>query len=257
MKNIKPLVSVIMNCCNGEKYLRKSIQSLIKQSYSNWELIFWDNKSTDKSKQIFMKFKDKKVKYFYSSKYNTLYKSRNLAINKAKGKFITFLDTDDLWKKNKIKEQIKFMLKNKLKICYSNYTILNKKNRKDRIVNKQYNLNVSTQQLLNYYDLGILTSMVEFSIFKKKKFNTKFEIIGDFDLFIRLSLSYKIGYLNKSLAFYRVHNSNLSLIKNNLHINELKDWIKKNSNSFKRKNLDLKKQKQYLLKLQVKRYLKY
>ena len=76
MKNIKPLVSVIMNCCNGEKYLRKSIQSLIKQSYSNWELIFWDNKSTDKSKQIFMKFKDKRVKYFYSSKYNTLYKSR-------------------------------------------------------------------------------------------------------------------------------------------------------------------------------------
>ena len=62
-KIYKPLVSVIMNCHNGEKYLIESISSLITQSYKNWELIFWDNNSTDNSKKIVIKFKDKRIKY--------------------------------------------------------------------------------------------------------------------------------------------------------------------------------------------------
>ena len=73
-----------MNCYNGEKYLRKSIKSILKQSYNNWELIFFDNKSSDKSKKIFSEFTDKRFKYFYSNKYLKLYKARNAAIKKAK-----------------------------------------------------------------------------------------------------------------------------------------------------------------------------
>ena len=60
-----PLVSIIMNCHNGEKYLKKSLQSIKNQEYKNWELIFWDNKSSDKSKKIFSQFKDKRFKYFF------------------------------------------------------------------------------------------------------------------------------------------------------------------------------------------------
>ena len=65
----EPLVSIIMNCYNGEKYLKLALKSLIKQKYKNWELIFWDNKSTDKSKKIFKSFKDKRFRYFYAKKF--------------------------------------------------------------------------------------------------------------------------------------------------------------------------------------------
>ena len=99
MKNEFPLVSVIMNCHNGENYLKKSVGSIINQNYKNWELIFWDNKSTDNSKKIIQKFRDKRIRYYHSNKFNTLYKSRNLAIKKTKGKYLCFLDVDDLWKK--------------------------------------------------------------------------------------------------------------------------------------------------------------
>ena len=60
----KPLVSIIMNCYNGEKYLKQSIKSIINQTYKNWELIFWDNCSTDNSKKITKKFKDNRIYYF-------------------------------------------------------------------------------------------------------------------------------------------------------------------------------------------------
>ena len=95
MSEVKPLVSVIMNCHNGEKYLEESIQSVISQTYDNWELIFWDNRSEDKSSEIFKKYQDKRFKYFYANKHTSLYEARNLAIQKSTGDFISFLDTDD------------------------------------------------------------------------------------------------------------------------------------------------------------------
>ena len=107
------LVSVIMNCHNGEKFLRQSINSLLSQSYKNWELIFFDNVSKDKSIKIAKGFNDKRIKIYKTLKYMKLYSARDAAIKKTKGKIICFLDTDDLWKKNKLKEQLKIFHKKK------------------------------------------------------------------------------------------------------------------------------------------------
>ena len=79
---------------NGAKYLKQSIKSVIDQKYKNWELIFWDNNSSDNSAEILFSFKDKRIKYFRSNNFSKLYRGRNLAIKKAKGDYITFLDTD-------------------------------------------------------------------------------------------------------------------------------------------------------------------
>ena len=95
----KPLVSIIVNCFNGEKYLNKALTSILDQSYQNWEIIFWDNKSSDNSKNIFNNFKDKRFKYFYSDNHAPLYQARNDAIKKSTGEIIAFLDTDDWWQK--------------------------------------------------------------------------------------------------------------------------------------------------------------
>ena len=75
----KHLVSIILNCYNGEKYLREALSSIKTQTYKNWELIFWDNKSNDKSVDILKSFKIKKLKYYLSKQHTSLYAARNLA----------------------------------------------------------------------------------------------------------------------------------------------------------------------------------
>ena len=120
-----------MNCHNGEKYLHKSIRSIITQIYKNWELIFFDNQSKDFTKNILKKFSDKRIKYFKSKKFLNLYEARNLAISKAKGKYICFCDHDDWWKKDKLKKQINYVKKNKkANFVFSNLHIYNEKTKK-------------------------------------------------------------------------------------------------------------------------------
>ena len=171
MKKINPFVSIIMNCHNGEKYLKKSLQSVINQTYKNWELIFWDNRSIDKSKEIMEGLNDKRFKYFKSKKFNSLYESRNLALKKSKGKYICFLDTDDWWLKKKLFYQISELRKNpEIKFIFTNvYLYFQQKKEKKLYFNQKVPEGKITQFLLNNYIIGILTVMVSKDIFKKKK----------------------------------------------------------------------------------------
>ena len=101
-----PLVSVLMNCFNGEEYLQEAIDSVISQTYENWELIFWDNQSTDKSSEILLKNKDPRLRYYYSPSHTILGAARSAAIKKVKGDWIAILDTDDVWYPEKLQKQI-------------------------------------------------------------------------------------------------------------------------------------------------------
>ena len=92
----KPLVSIVMNCFNGERFLKEAIDSIYNQTYENWEIIFWDNSSSDNSALIAKSY-DQKLKYFRSDKTTLLGVARDMAIKKAHGKFVAFLDTDDLY----------------------------------------------------------------------------------------------------------------------------------------------------------------
>ena len=103
----KGLISIIMNCHNGEAFLHEAIQSVLKQKYKKWEMIFWNNNSTDNSEKVFKNYRDKRLRYYFRKKKVSLYKSRNSAIKKAKGEFIAFLDVDDIWLPNKLSLQVK------------------------------------------------------------------------------------------------------------------------------------------------------
>ena len=81
-------ISIIVNCFNGEKYLKQTVDSILEQEYENWELIFWDNKSTDNSSKIFKKYNDVRIKYFLAYNHTSLYMARNLATEKATGDFL-------------------------------------------------------------------------------------------------------------------------------------------------------------------------
>ena len=252
------LISVIMNCRNGEKYLKKSLTSLINQSYKNWELIFFDNNSYDKSKKIIKSFKDKRIRIFTSKKSLRLYHARNLAIKQAKGKYISFLDVDDLWEKKKLKIQYNFLKKNKdFKFIYTNYFTLFEKTKKINLkFSKILNSGFITQELLNNYSLGILTVFFDASIINKKNFfNKKYNIIGDFDCFIKLSLKNRIAYIKEPLATYRIHDKNYSLINLREYLSELKKWKKNNFKTYSK--FSLNNFNYYLIKLRIKILINY
>lgn len=122
-KNKELLVSIIIPIYNSEKFLEKTINSVINQTLSNWELLLVDDCSVDDSYKIASEYakKDKRIKYFNLEKNSGAAVARNYALKKSKGRFIAYLDADDLWKKEKLEKQIDFMLKNNIVFSCTDY----------------------------------------------------------------------------------------------------------------------------------------
>lgn len=230
IKNQSSLVSIIMNCYNGESFIYESVRSILDQTYKNFEVIFWDNQSSDKSADIYKSFKDERLKYYYAKKHTSLYEARNLAISKCRGEFISFLDTDDIWINDKLLLQIKKFKNKKVGLVYSNYFTLNQTTGIKKIVyKKKLPEGIVFNELLNDYFIGINTVILRRSIIlrEKKIFNNKFNIIGDFDLFMRLSKKIYFASINKPIVIYRVHSKNFSKNNYKMYIKELKFWLNK------------------------------
>ena len=240
MKNKKPpLISIIMNCYNGEEFLEQAIKSVICQTYKNWELIFWDNQSTDNSLKILRKHKDKRIKYFYAKKNTTLYEARNLAIKKSKGKFIAFLDVDDFWTKNKLELQISHFKEKKIGLVYSNfYKFYNGKKR--LAFNNNLPSGKVTSQIIKNYQIGILTVILRKSFLNHKKlFDFKYDLLADYDFILKFSLKYKFNAVNKPLAFYRIHENQLQKKKMISQARQFCEWFEKKKIKNKFKKFDL------------------
>src|SRR3972149_5927289 len=92
--NRAPLVSVIMNCYNGARYLREALASVLVQTFTDWEIVFWDNQSADESAAIFKSYSDRRFRYFLAPEHTVLGRARNLAVEQARGEWIAFLDCD-------------------------------------------------------------------------------------------------------------------------------------------------------------------
>jgi glycosyltransferase involved in cell wall biosynthesis len=116
------LVSIIMPSYNTASFIAESIQSVLAQSYTEWELIVVDDCSPDNTDQVVKPFlSDKRIKYIKNDRNSGAAVSRNRALREAKGKWIAFLDSDDLWMPDKLKKQISFMEKNGYHFSYTNY----------------------------------------------------------------------------------------------------------------------------------------
>lgn len=121
------LVSIIMPSYNTESFIGKTIESVIAQTYKNWELIIVDDCSTDNTDKVIMKFNDNRIRYLRNEKNSGAAISRNYALREAKGKWIAFLDSDDIWLANKLEEQILFMKKYNYHFSYTRYEEIGKK----------------------------------------------------------------------------------------------------------------------------------
>lgn len=118
---MEELVSIIMPNYNGAKYLPETINSVLAQTYQNWELLFVDDCSTDNSLEIIRSYNDSRIKILQNDKNSGAAISRNYALREAKGKWIAFLDSDDLWMPEKLSKQIAFMQENDYSFSFTHY----------------------------------------------------------------------------------------------------------------------------------------
>ena len=123
----QPLVSVIMPSYNAEKYIAESIESVLHQTYTNWELLITDDCSSDRTPEIVQSYcqQDPRISFVVAKQHSGIAKTRNQSIARAKGQFIAFLDNDDLWVPEKIEKQVRFIVKNNYAFVYSAYELMN------------------------------------------------------------------------------------------------------------------------------------
>ena len=217
IKRIKmenPLVSIITPCYNSEKFILETIQSVQNQTYENWEMIIVDDASIDKTVFIAEQFalNDNRIKIFKLEKNVGTGIARNKALDIASGKYISFLDADDMWKSEKLKKQILFMQKNNLPFTFSFYDCIDEQS-------KTMNKRVEAPLILTYKRLffcnyiGNLTGIYDVDYFGKITISS-IRKRQDWMLWLTILKKMKSAkVVPESLALYRVRQNSISASK--------------------------------------------
>lgn len=200
------LVSIIMPSYNSELFIKNSIESVLKQTYKNWELIIVDDYSTDKTVEIIKSFADERLRLFVNERNSGAALSRNKALREAKGKWIAFLDSDDEWLPNKLEEQINFMKMNSYSFSYTDY-IRCDDGVKTKLITAPNKM--TFRKIKRYCYIATLTVMydaekiglIQISDIKKN---------NDYAMWLK-ALKEETGYrLNKCLSIYNRHSGSIS-----------------------------------------------
>ena len=203
-------VSIITPTYNSERFIAETIVSVQAQTYQDWEMIIVDDCSTDKTAEIVASFKEKdsRIKYFYNSTNKGSALSRNLALQKAKGKWIAFLDSDDIWHPEKLEKQIEFMTKNNYHFSYTNYCEIDENSKETGILIT--GPKVITNKLMKAYCWpGCLTVMYDAE--KVGIIQTvDIKINEEYALWIKIAKNLNCYLLDENLAKYRRHNNSLT-----------------------------------------------
>ena len=208
---MESLVSIITPVYNGSATIKKTIESVINQTYKNFEMIIVNDASDDDTDKIIKNYekKDNRIKLVTLSKKSGASVARNKAISKAKGKYIAFLDGDDLWKKDKLEKQIKFMEENNIYFSYTDYSYIDKDDN-DMGIYRKCPKKMSYFRMLLGDSVGCLTV-----IYNREKVGKieipKLQKRNDYALWCVILKKVKIGYkYNEILSLYRKNNNSLS-----------------------------------------------
>lgn len=205
------LVSIIMPSWNTAKFIAESIQSVINQTYTNWELLIVDDCSTDKTDRVVEPFLiDARIKYFKNEKNSGAALTRNRAMREAKGEWIAFLDSDDLWMPEKLERQIGFMQEHGHVLSFTEYEKIDEEDQPLNIYVSGPDI-VNRRKMYRYDYIGQLTMMYSAKHFGLIQIK---DIKKNNDYAIRLQLYKKHGtqahLLKENLAKYRVRKKSIS-----------------------------------------------
>lgn len=210
-----PEVSIITPVFNSSKFLEETIASVLNQTFTDWEWMITDDKSTDNSVEIIQKINDSRIQLILSDKNGGAGHARNLSLKQASGRFITFLDADDFWEPNFLEEMISFMKKDNTELAYSNYARCDE-NLNPVIDDFKADKPVTFDNLLKTCRLSLLSSMYDSQKVGKEYFpeGSKRE---DHVMWLNLLKKIPVGKpLPKTMAKYRMHQSSISRKKSNI-----------------------------------------
>ena len=216
-------MSVVIPTYNHAKFLEKAIESLLNQTYLNWEAIVIDNQSTDNTRQIIDRFKESRIKYFRISNKGIIAKSRNFGIKVARGKWIAFLDSDDWWTKDKIEICLK-NADNNVDLIYHDLEVVYKKKfffKKKKIIGRHIKKPILNNLLISEIKKG--AAIGNSSVLVRKEIidkiggiseNEKIVASEDFNTWLRIAqITDQFKYIKKRLGYYLVHDKS-SQIRN-------------------------------------------
>jgi hypothetical protein len=205
------IVSIITPSYNSEKFIRDTMESVLFQTYKNWEMIIVDDVSPDNSNEIIEKYskKDSRIKLIKLEKNSGPAVARNRAIQEAKGRYIAFLDADDLWKPEKLEKQIKFMEEKNCALSYSTYETMSEEG---VLQNKYINppLKISYKDLLKSNYIGCLTAIYDIQKIGKV-YMPNISKRQDYGLWLKILRKTNFAYgMDESLAVYRIRSNSVS-----------------------------------------------
>ena len=206
----KPLISVIITYYKKKDFIKRTLKSILNQTYKNFEVIFVfdENNLTDIEyiKLLLIQFKKKKI--IINKKNLGVAKSRNLAIRNSKGKYLAFIDSDDIWKKNKLLKQLNFMEKNSYYFSFTSYEVIDEK---DKILKLQkVNSDANYSNLIKSNFIGLSTVMINKKILTNLNF-PNLTTQEDFGLWLKLARKgFKLKHLNQTLSSWRDCKNSLS-----------------------------------------------
>ncbi|WP_338358646.1 glycosyltransferase family 2 protein [Yeosuana marina] len=215
---MEPLVSIITPMFNSETYLSETVNSVLNQTYTNWELLLIDDGSTDKTLEIaqILTSEYSNIILFKNEKNLGAALSRNKGILEAKGNYIAFLDADDMWKPEKLEKQISFMTNERCNVCFSSYELINENGQPLHKTVKALPV-LTYQKLLKSNYIGNLTGIYNAEVLGKI---TTLNFRKRQDWLLWMEAIKKSGKpaksLSEPLAYYRVRENSMSSNKWNL-----------------------------------------
>jgi len=226
-----PLVSVIINCFNGEQFISKCLYSVINQTHKNLEIIIWNNKSTDNSLKVIKKINDNRIKIFNSDVHTNISIARNRALNNIKGEYICFLDVDDFWDENKVNKQLKSFEKKNVGLSFTNfwYVKINKYQTSKKNIKLKFEEGL-INKIIKKYEIVLSTIMIKRNLLNKlkKPFNEKFHIISDFEFTLRLANLTSFDHIKEPLTHRIWHGKNETILKRRAAVKEIETWVEEN-----------------------------
>ena len=198
-------VSIITPTYNCGNYIRKTLTSILEQSFKDFEVLVIDDCSSDDTVKVIREFKDPRIKLLINDTNNGAAFCRNRALKEAKGEYIAFLDGDDLWLPNKLEKQISFMESNNYAFSFTNYELIDKDNNKIGI--RMTGPNVVTHKIMmKVCYLGCLTVMFKKDIYPDLSIPDTIYKRNDYALWLKLSERTNCYLLNETLSLYRQNN---------------------------------------------------
>lgn len=212
MEQSRIKVSIIIPCFNDAKYIKETIDSVLSQTHKNIEIIVVDDFSTDGSPSIVNSFNDSRLIYVRNDKNMGAAYCRNQGIKKATGSYIAFLDGDDVWEKDKIEKQLRFMVNNDYSFSCTKYILIDESSKELGIVISAPKKITHNMFLRSDY-IGCLTAMYKREVFPDLEIPNELKKRNDYALWIKLSEKCDCYYLDEPLARYRKRTKSLSSTK--------------------------------------------